>query len=137
MLYLLPGSESEAKINALLSLTRITSEPTIEAMKLHLTTALEEERCAARHGIEPSNLNRNLGILNKTMATVETIKEMDWQRFITRNETRVKQLLAELAAANARIAELETELAIQSKSYQLTDSCFEKKDQHYKKEQAA
>lgn len=56
MLYLLAGSESERKLDLLLSLTRIASEPTIAALKLHYTTGLEPERCAARHFIELLNL---------------------------------------------------------------------------------
>ncbi|MGI2095513.1 hypothetical protein [Shewanella glacialipiscicola] len=107
MLYLLAGSESERKIDSLLLLTRITSKPTIAALKLHYSTGLEEERCAARHVIELSNMLRAQTTLNNTMAIVEAIKEIDWEKH-----------LAKLAAANARILELETQLA----SYQLTDS---------------
>lgn len=107
MLHLLAGSESERKLDLLLSLTRITSEPTIAALKLHYTTGLEPERCAARHFIELSNLMRAQTTLNNTMGVVEAIKEIDWEKH-----------LAKLAAANVRIAELEKQLA----SYQLTDS---------------
>ena len=96
MLYLLAGSESERKLDLLLSLTRITSEPTIAALKLHYTTGLDPERCAARHRIELSNLMRAQTTLNSTMGVVEAIKELDWEKH-----------LAKLAAANARIAELE------------------------------
>ena len=107
MLYLLAGSEPEPKLDLLLSLTRITSEPTIAALKLHYTTDLDPERCAARHFIELSNFNRAQNTLNTTMGVVEAIKEIDWEKH-----------LAKLAAANARITQLETQLA----SYQLTDS---------------
>ncbi|MGI2121955.1 hypothetical protein ACRN9J_07145 [Shewanella baltica] len=96
MLHLLAGSESERKLDLLLSLTRITSEPTIAALKLHYTTALEPERCAARHFIELSNLMRAQTTLNNTMGVVEAIKEIDWEKH-----------LAKLAAANVRIVELE------------------------------
>lgn len=107
MLYLLAGSEPERKIDLLLSLTRITSEPTIAALKLHYTTGLDPERCAARYFIELSNLMRAQNTFNSTMGVVEAIKEIDWEKH-----------LAKLAAANVRIAQLETQLA----SYQLTDS---------------
>ncbi|WP_259474710.1 hypothetical protein [Shewanella xiamenensis] len=96
MLYLLAGSEPERKIDLLLSLTRITSEPTIAALKLHYTTGLDAERCAARHRIELSNLMRAQTTLNSIMGVIEAIKELDWEKH-----------LAKLAAANARIAELE------------------------------
>ncbi len=96
MLYLLAGSEPERKLDLLLSLTRITSEPTIAALKLHYTTGLAEERCAARHFIELSNLNRAQSTINSTMGIVEAIKEIDLEKH-----------LAKLDAANARIAELE------------------------------
>lgn len=111
MIYLLAGSESERKLDLLLSLTRITSEPTIAAIKLHYTTGLEPERCAARHFIELSNLMRAQTTLNNTMGVVEAIKEIDWEKH-----------LAKLAAANARIAQIETQLETQLASYQLTDS---------------
>lgn len=100
MLYLLAGSEPEPKLDLLLSLTRITSEPTIAALKLHYTTGLDPERCAARHFIELSNLMRALNTLNSIMGVIEEIKELDWEKH-----------LAKLAAANARIAQLETQLA--------------------------
>ncbi|MCT8866270.1 hypothetical protein K5M78_02515 [Shewanella xiamenensis] len=96
MLYLLAGSEPERKLDLLLSLTRITSEPTIAALKLHYTTGLAEERCAARHFIELSNLNRAQSTLNSTMGVIEAIKELDWEKHLDK-----------LAAANARITELE------------------------------
>ncbi|MCU8008452.1 hypothetical protein L5M11_13100 [Shewanella sp. SM87] len=96
MLYLLAGSEPEPKLDLLLSLTRITSEPTIAALKLHYTTGLDPERCAARHFIELSNLMRAQTTLNNTMGVVEAIKEIDWEKH-----------LAKLAAANVRIVELE------------------------------
>ena len=111
MIYLLAGSESERKLDLLLSLTRIASEPTIADLKLHYTTGLEPERCAARHFIELSNLMRATTTLNNTMGVVEAIKEIDWEKH-----------LAKLAAANARIAQLETQLETELASYQLTDS---------------
>jgi|GEM_PF-621941 len=96
MIYLLAGSESERKLDLLLSLTRITSEPTIAAIKLHYTTGLEPERCAASHFIELSNLMRATTTLNNTMGVIEAIKEIDWEKH-----------LAKLASANVRIVELE------------------------------
>ncbi|WP_239642743.1 hypothetical protein [Shewanella sp. POL2] len=107
MLYLLAGCEPEPKLDLLLSLTRITSEPTIAALKLHYTTGLAEERCAARHRIELSNLMRAQTTLNSIMGVIEAIKELDWEKH-----------LAKLAAANAQITQFEKQLA----SYQLTDS---------------
>ncbi|MEL4280742.1 hypothetical protein [Shewanella mangrovisoli] len=96
MLYLLAGSEPERKIDLLLSLTRITSEPTIAALKLHYTTGLDPERCAARHFIELSNLMRAQTTLNSIMGVIEAIKELDWEKHLDK-----------LATANVRIVELE------------------------------
>ncbi|WP_249553757.1 hypothetical protein [Shewanella sp. 10B] len=96
MLYLLAGCEPEPKLDLLLSLTRITSEPTIAALKLHYTTGLDAERCAARHRIELSNLMRAQTTLNSIMGVIEAIKELDWEKH-----------LAKLATANTRITELE------------------------------
>ncbi|MFB2734233.1 hypothetical protein [Shewanella mangrovisoli] len=96
MLYLLAGCEPEPKLDLLLSLTRITSEPTIAALKLHYTTGLDPERCAARHFIELSNLMRAQTTLNSTMGVIESIKELDWEKHLDK-----------LATANVRIIELE------------------------------
>lgn len=96
MLYLLAGSEPEPKLDLLLSLTRITSEPTIAALKLHYTTGLDTERCAARHRIELSNLMRAQNTLNSIMGVIEAIKELDWEKHLDK-----------LATANVRVIELE------------------------------
>jgi hypothetical protein len=104
---LLPGFESKQRIELLLSLTRINSPAVVAALTLHYSSALPAERAAARHHIALSNFMRGQIRLERVAATIESIKELDWEKH-----------LAKLAAANARIVELEIQLA----SYQLTDS---------------
>lgn len=118
MLYLLAGCEPETKLDLLLSLTRITSEPIIAALKLHYTTGLDAERCAARHFIELSNLNRAQSTLNSTMGVIEAIKELDWEKHLDK-----------LAAANARITELE-QLVSSAANYLYAIGMNEELEQH-------
>lgn len=107
---LLPGFESKQRIELLLSLTRITSPEVVAALTLHYSSALPAERAAARHHIALSNFMRGQTRLERVAATIESIKELDWEKH-----------LAKLAAAKARIAQLETQLETQLASYQLTD----------------
>lgn len=82
MKYLLQGGESETRLTLLLSLTKISSEPTIQALRDHLQKdwrALDEARAAALNGTELSNFSRALSTLNHVAGIVEQIKEIDWQ----------------------------------------------------------
>jgi hypothetical protein len=105
MNYLLPGFESAKRLTLILSLTRISSPDVISALTLHYTTTLPVELAAARHKIVLSNLVRNQKKLEKVAATIESIKAIDWEKY-----------LAKLSAAEDRVIELES-LIEQASSY--------------------
>lgn len=82
MKYLLQGGERETRLTLLLSLTKISSKPTIQALRDHLQKdwlGLDEARAAVRNGIELSNFTRALNKLNEVAGIVEQIKADDWQ----------------------------------------------------------
>lgn len=96
---LIPGFESPERIELMLSLTKISSENLINALMLHYTVTYLESapwRAAIRHNVQLSNFVRGQERLEEVAAIVEKIKELDWEKY-----------LAKLAAANARITELE------------------------------
>lgn len=110
MAYLMAGFESPKRIELMLSLTKISSENLIKALMFHYTVTYLESapwRAAIKHDVQLSNFVRGQERLEEVAAIVEAIKEIDWEKHLDK-----------LAAANARIAELEKILA----SYQLTDS---------------
>lgn len=96
MNYLLPGQEPAERLKLLLKLTKINSEPQIAALTEHYVNGLPTKRAAARFIIETSNLSRAQSKLEDVASIVEQIKELDWAIF-------------------------NTKLAINSKSYQLSD----------------
>ncbi|SQH76971.1 conserved protein of unknown function [Shewanella benthica] len=100
MNYLLPGGEQPKRLQLLLKLTKITSEPQIAALTEHYVNGLPAERAAARFMIETSNLSRAQAKLEKVASIVEQIKELDWST------------LNSQPSANAN----------SHKSYQLTDA---------------
>ena len=81
MKVLAQAQESERRINLLLSLTSIRSEPTIQAIHDHLVRGLSENAAVTLNGIQQSNFNRALTTLNETAEIVEKIKECDWRKF--------------------------------------------------------
>ncbi len=111
---LIAGFESPKRIELMLSLTKISSDNLIKALMLHYTVTYLESapwRAVIKHDVQLSNFVRGQERLEEVAATIEAIKEIDWEKH-----------LAKLAAANARIAQLETQLETQLASYQLTDS---------------
>lgn len=80
MTYLLAGNESSERLTLLLSLTKTSSEPTVNALFEHYVNGLPEERAAARFQIELSNLTRAKLRLEKVAEVVEKIKDLDWQK---------------------------------------------------------
>ena len=77
MKVLLKGHESKERVELLLSLTRIDSEPQIKAINLHLVNGAEDTLAATTYGVSKSNLSRALKTLNETAKIVERIKEID------------------------------------------------------------
>ena len=79
MKMLVRGLESTERINLLLSLTRINSEPIIRALHDYLVNGRTDTGAAAINMVEQSNFNRALSKLNEVAGTVEKIKDLDWQ----------------------------------------------------------
>ena len=79
MKYLSQGGESRARFDLLLSLTKISSEPLQDALSDYLVKGFGDCAAAAMNGVQLSNFNRALVTLNQVAATVERIKELDWQ----------------------------------------------------------
>jgi hypothetical protein len=81
MNYLLAGSEPAARVELLLSLTRINSEDVKAALRDHLVKGVSDSNAIAIHGITKSNFSRALKRLNEVAAIVEQIKDIDWEKF--------------------------------------------------------
>ena len=81
MNYLIRGGESKQRVMLLLKLTKLSSEPTIDALIDHLCIGHSESHSSIVNDITQSNFNRALSALNKVAGTVEEIKELDWERF--------------------------------------------------------
>ncbi|MCB5226244.1 adhesin biosynthesis transcription regulatory family protein [Alishewanella sp. 16-MA] len=79
MKYLTQGGESQERFDLLISLTRISSDDIKYALKHYLVTGLDEVTAAALNEVPLSNFTRALKKLNQAAATVERIKELDWQ----------------------------------------------------------
>lgn len=80
MNYLLQGGESKERVDLLLSLTKISSEPIISAIHDYLVKGFDESDAVSLNSTTQSNFNRNMAILNKVAGTVESIKEIDWAK---------------------------------------------------------
>jgi hypothetical protein len=73
--------ESKRRIELLLSLTKLSSKPTIDALHNYLVDGWTESRAIVINGIEQSNFSRALAKLNKVASVVEEIKNIDWAKF--------------------------------------------------------
>ncbi|MGE6647976.1 hypothetical protein ACQKE0_01705 [Shewanella colwelliana] len=80
MNYLLPGQEPLTRMQLLIDLTKMSSQPQIQALIQHYVNGLPAERAAARHGIELSNFVRAQIRIEAVASIVEQIKEIDWQK---------------------------------------------------------
>lgn len=76
MQHLIQGMESEKKIRLLLSLTKTSSEPTIDALIDHLVKGYDDSTAASINGITASNFNRALANLNKVAGIVQDIIDL-------------------------------------------------------------
>lgn len=77
MRYLTQGGQTTERLQLLLSLTRISSENTIDALSDYLVRGLADSTASALNGVSQSNFNRALAGLEKVAATVEQIKQLD------------------------------------------------------------
>lgn len=75
------GGESKERVELLLSLTKINSEPLRDSITDHLCAGHSEKDAALLNGVTQSNFNRAMKKLNDVAGIVEKIKELDWERF--------------------------------------------------------
>lgn len=78
---MIQGMETEQRVDLLLSLTNVRSEPQISALKRHFVDGLNASACAAFEGIPESNFQRVIDRLQEVDAKIEQIKDLDWSRF--------------------------------------------------------
>lgn len=78
---LLQGAESEQRVDLILSLTSISSESKVEAIKRHLVRGATLRDAADLAGADPGNLKKTLAELNRVARIVEQIKELDWPAY--------------------------------------------------------
>lgn len=76
MNYLTQGMESKAKIDCLLSGTKIDSERKIKALHYHFVDGANISSAAAAHGLPQSNLTDAIAALNKIAAVCEKYHEI-------------------------------------------------------------
>ena len=78
MKWLIQGGESAARLNLILSATKISSEPTIDALHDHLVKGIGDAAACALNGVQLSNFNRALKTVNEMAGIIEAVKELDW-----------------------------------------------------------
>lgn len=96
MNHLIKGGESAQRFELLLKLTKIESEQISAALYDCYVKGVKSGTAAITNDTKAGNVSRAMESLEERAAIVEAIKEIDWEKHI-----------AKLAAANARIAELE------------------------------
>lgn len=77
MNYLFAGNQTQLRLDTLLRLTKITSEPVLAALSEHLVLGYPLERAAIRAGIPKGNLSRAVDTLNNVASVHEELKEID------------------------------------------------------------
>lgn len=74
---LIQGQESEAKIDLLLSLTRINSVNKIDALKLHLVKGYPAVTAYELCDVKQQNFNFTLNALNQVYTIHEKLNDLD------------------------------------------------------------
>lgn len=85
MNYYIPGMEVKDKVDLVLSLTSIRSEPMVKAIHYHLVRGFNTNTASDLCSVDESNLKRSLRVYNEVLTAVEKIKEIDWSRLYERN----------------------------------------------------
>lgn len=78
---LLQGMESKRKIAALISLTSLRAESTIDGFYSYYCNGVPFKTTIALHGLTQGNFSRDCKVLEQAMAVVTVIEEEDWERF--------------------------------------------------------
>lgn len=71
-----PGAESAARVDVLIKMAGITSEPLINAIKDHLVHAWPIAIAALRHDYDKSNLQRGLSKINDQISYHNQLMEL-------------------------------------------------------------
>lgn len=80
MNYLLTGFEPRERVELLLKLTKINSEPLQVAIVDHLAKGLSEKEVVLLNDVTQSNFNRAMRRINGVAEIVEKIKELDYSK---------------------------------------------------------
>lgn len=75
--WLIRGTQTEERVDALLAFTKTTSEPTISAVKDYLVRGMRLSSAAALNGIDKSNLRTKLNSLDDVEEKHQTLKQID------------------------------------------------------------
>lgn len=81
MRYLVVGGESKERLALLFKLTKISSEDIQAAIEDHLFKGHPENIAVMLNDVTRSNFIRALSRLNEVAGIVESIKELDWDKF--------------------------------------------------------
>ncbi|ALQ08477.1 hypothetical protein D172_010615 [Pseudoalteromonas sp. Bsw20308] len=79
MNYLYKGSQSQERLNALLSFGKSTSEDIKAALNDYLVRGISKTNAATLNGVPASNLTRALKRLEVVAGKIEKIKELDYR----------------------------------------------------------
>lgn len=78
MKYLHKGSQSQERLDALLSFGKSTSEDIKAALSDYLVRGISKTNAATLNGVPGPNLTRALKRLEVVVAKIEKVKELDW-----------------------------------------------------------
>lgn len=78
MKYLHKGSQSQERLDVLLSFGKSTSEDIKAALSDYLVRGISKTNAATLNGVPGPNLTRALKRLEVVVAKIEKIKELDW-----------------------------------------------------------
>ncbi|ARB12899.1 MULTISPECIES: hypothetical protein [Vibrio] len=82
---MLAGMESQERLELVISLTSIRSEPMKAALQRHFVDGVNSSACAALEDIPESNFQRAIDRVQAADAIIEKVKEIDWARFKSEN----------------------------------------------------
>jgi selenocysteine lyase/cysteine desulfurase len=78
MKYLYKGSQSQERLDVLLSFGKSTSEDIKSALSDYLVRGINKTNAATLNGVPGPNLTRALKRLEVVAGKVERVKELDW-----------------------------------------------------------
>ncbi len=76
------GLESEESIDIIISMTKLSSEKMIKALKYHLVNGAAEKMAVAAFGVTQSNFNRDLSKLNDVARKIDKYFELNYRKSV-------------------------------------------------------